>query len=596
MGEPRVPPRVDDGQTFSGGQPTVSWPIPTSRPSRRTSITPTSASTACAGSSSARPTQPTARSPRSRSRRGRCGGLRTFEDAEQGLCFGRLDLETTPRPLYVGRRWVHDEESEPLVVNWQAPAARPFYVATPADPHGVTLRRRFRTEGRRLLDLERRAARRLRAPSRAATSCSTSSSGAGRRTCATSSRRSRPTSTGSSPAPPSRRSSSRAGREPARPRSGSTAPRTCSTPTRDRLRRVLVVGPNPTFMEYVSHVLPSLGEERVEQRAVTELVDGLDVTVADTAETARLKGDLRLAEVLARAAAQRSPAATRGARRPARGGVRAACASARWRSSSRPSATSSGSRRRRASGSGWTCCGASTRTTARGSAGSPGVTSARSSALLRAKGFLARWLDRVWPDGRGRRRSCARSSPQRTALAEAADGILDAPEQALLLAAARAVRLERGDVALVDEAHALLGRAAAHVRARDRRRGAGPDADAAPRRGAARERRLADAARRHRPGDGPRRPPSLGGRARARCRTATRRTSRSSATPTASRRRSWPSRSRSSTGSRPTWRRPSRSVPAGAPPRIERVDAGRPRRRARSASPSSSRARTASSR
>ena len=43
--------------------------------------------------------------------------FRTFEDAEQGLCFGRLDLETTPRPLYVGRRWVHDEESEPLVVN-----------------------------------------------------------------------------------------------------------------------------------------------------------------------------------------------------------------------------------------------------------------------------------------------------------------------------------------------------------------------------------------------------------------------------------------------------------------------------------------------
>ena len=55
--------------------------------------------------------------------------LRTFEDAERGLCFGRLDLDTTPKPLYVGRRWVHDDdESELLVVNWQAPAARPFYV------------------------------------------------------------------------------------------------------------------------------------------------------------------------------------------------------------------------------------------------------------------------------------------------------------------------------------------------------------------------------------------------------------------------------------------------------------------------------------
>jgi DNA helicase IV len=79
--------------------------------------------------------------------------LKTFEDAERGLCFGRLDLDTTPAPLYVGRRWVHDDDNELLVVNWQAPAARPFYVATPADPHNVTLRRRFRTEGRRLLDL-----------------------------------------------------------------------------------------------------------------------------------------------------------------------------------------------------------------------------------------------------------------------------------------------------------------------------------------------------------------------------------------------------------------------------------------------------------
>jgi hypothetical protein len=36
--------------------------------------------------------------------------LRTFEDAERGLCFGRLDFESLTRPLYVGRRWVHDEE------------------------------------------------------------------------------------------------------------------------------------------------------------------------------------------------------------------------------------------------------------------------------------------------------------------------------------------------------------------------------------------------------------------------------------------------------------------------------------------------------
>src|SRR6266567_3736997 len=79
--------------------------------------------------------------------------LRTFEDAEQGLCFGRLDFEQLSRPFYIGRRWVHDEDQQQVVVNWQAPAARPFYTATPQDPHGVTLRRRFRTKGRKLIDI-----------------------------------------------------------------------------------------------------------------------------------------------------------------------------------------------------------------------------------------------------------------------------------------------------------------------------------------------------------------------------------------------------------------------------------------------------------
>jgi DNA helicase IV len=64
---------------------------------------------------------------------------------------------------------------------------------------------------------------------------------------------------------------------------------------------VLVVGPNTTFMDYVSHVLPTLGEEAVEQRAVTELVDGIEVGRDEDPDVARLKGDPRLREVVARA-------------------------------------------------------------------------------------------------------------------------------------------------------------------------------------------------------------------------------------------------------------------------------------------------------
>src|SRR3954466_661254 len=79
--------------------------------------------------------------------------LQTFEDAERALCFGRLDLDEIAKPLYVGRRWVHDDDQDVVVCNWQAPAARPFYTATPADPQRGTPPRRFRTDGRRLVDI-----------------------------------------------------------------------------------------------------------------------------------------------------------------------------------------------------------------------------------------------------------------------------------------------------------------------------------------------------------------------------------------------------------------------------------------------------------
>src|SRR4051794_7936877 len=251
--------------------------------------------------------------------------MRTFEDAERGLVFGRLTLaassggeaagarpedpaagggggDGTPRPLYVGRRWVHDDEHESLVVNWQAPAARPFYTATPQTPHGVQQRRRFRSEGRRLTDLsdesldgsalegasvsdflleelERRRDVRMR------DIVATIQSDQYRLITA----------------------------EPTGALVIQGGPGTGKTAVglhraswllythREQLRRVLVVGPNPTFMDYVSHVLPTLGEEAVEQRAVTELLDGIEVDREEVSDVARLKGDPRLREVVARA-------------------------------------------------------------------------------------------------------------------------------------------------------------------------------------------------------------------------------------------------------------------------------------------------------
>ncbi|HKT43186.1 MAG TPA: AAA family ATPase [Gaiellaceae bacterium] len=227
---------------------------------------------------------------------------KTFQDAERGLCFGRLTLDGSIRPLYVGRRWVHDDAHEVLVVNWQAPAARPFYTATPSEPRGVTQRRRFRTEGRRLLDisdesldgtvlegasvsdflleeLERRREGRMR------DIVATIQSDQYRLITA----------------------------EPEGALVVQGGPGTGKTAVglhraswllfthREQLRRVLVVGPNPTFMDYVSHVLPALGEEAVEQRAVSELLDGMVVDREEAPDVAALKADPRMSEVVQRA-------------------------------------------------------------------------------------------------------------------------------------------------------------------------------------------------------------------------------------------------------------------------------------------------------
>jgi DNA helicase IV len=227
--------------------------------------------------------------------------VRTFQDAERGLCFGRLTLDSTLRPLYVGRRWVHDDHHEMLVVNWQAPAARPFYTATPTDPQRVTQRRRYRTEGRNIVDisdesldgtavegasvsdflleeLERRREGRMR------DIVATIQSDQYRLITA----------------------------EPDGALVVQGGPGTGKTAVglhraswllythREQLRRVLIVGPNPTFMDYVSHVLPALGEEAVEQRAVSELLDGVDVAREELPDVARLKADPRLAEVVQR--------------------------------------------------------------------------------------------------------------------------------------------------------------------------------------------------------------------------------------------------------------------------------------------------------
>jgi DNA helicase IV len=79
--------------------------------------------------------------------------MQRLDVADYGLCFGRLET-LDGEHLYIGRLGLLDSQNdyEPLLLDWRAPLARAFYVATAASPEGMRRRRQFHTRGRRVID------------------------------------------------------------------------------------------------------------------------------------------------------------------------------------------------------------------------------------------------------------------------------------------------------------------------------------------------------------------------------------------------------------------------------------------------------------
>ncbi|HEY3510913.1 MAG TPA: UvrD-helicase domain-containing protein [Kribbella sp.] len=246
-------------------------------------------------------------------------------DAEhEGLVFGRLDSDRGDdqppastaadlEKLYVGRIGVRDAEYEPLVIDWRAPAAEPFYRATPTDRQKVVRRRVLRNKGAKIAGLEDD----LLAPDRAPADLPVMGEGA----LMASLSRARGHTMRDIVAT-IQAEQDEAIRAPARgvtligggPGTGKTVValhRAAYLLYSDRRRfergGVLVVGPSAAFMAYIERVLPSLGENTVSLRAVGELVDGVKATAVDSAEVAAVKGSLRMRGVLSRAARDRVP-------------------------------------------------------------------------------------------------------------------------------------------------------------------------------------------------------------------------------------------------------------------------------------------------
>ena len=238
--------------------------------------------------------------------------------AEDGLCFGRLDLGDGSR-LYIGRIGLLDDDREPLLVDWRALAAQPFYRATPAAPCGVVRRRHLRIRARVVVDVDDDVldldalsdAEREGLNGEAALLAALGASRTGRMTDIVATIQAEQDRVIRSDLPGILVVEGGPG-------TGKTAVALHRAAYllythRDRLARrgVLVVGPNPTFLRYIEQVLPSLGETDVLLSTVQELHPGVDATGREPVEAATVKGDLRMAGVLAAAVRdrQRMPAA-----------------------------------------------------------------------------------------------------------------------------------------------------------------------------------------------------------------------------------------------------------------------------------------------
>ncbi|MDX2680873.1 HelD family protein [Streptomyces soliscabiei] len=260
-----------------------------------------------------------------------------FED----FLFGRIDLllgkdgkkgpdgaytavepaEGTVRPdntadiaetLHIGRIGVLDSEYAPLVIDWRAPAAAPFYRSTPVDPGRVVRRRVIRSKGRRVLGVEDDLMRPELKASLDGDELAVIGDGALMAALGQARSHTMRDIVASIQAEQDlviRAPAASVTYVEGGPGTGKTAValhRAAYLLYQDRRRYaggILIVSPTPLLVAYTEGVLPSLGEEgQVAIRAIGSLVDGAEATLYDSPAVARAKGSYRMLKVLRKAA------------------------------------------------------------------------------------------------------------------------------------------------------------------------------------------------------------------------------------------------------------------------------------------------------
>ncbi|GAB3427940.1 HelD family protein [Flindersiella endophytica] len=236
------------------------------------------------------------------------GELRDLGGAEPALCFGRIDAADTAggagrETVYVGRIGLRDGEGgSPVLVDWRADAARPFYAATLLRPMGLRRRRHLRLNGRTVRDLndeilDGSAPGPDDVPGDGPLAEALAAKRTGRMRAAAATLQAEQDAIVRSP---HRGVTVVQGG----PGTGKTivalhrAAYVLFAFARVAEEGVLVVAPSPRFLDYISHVLPSLGENDVCLATLDELA-GVESTGVVPVSAARLKGRADLADGLA---------------------------------------------------------------------------------------------------------------------------------------------------------------------------------------------------------------------------------------------------------------------------------------------------------
>src|SRR5690625_4244598 len=232
--------------------------------------------------------------------------LALLESVEHRLVFGRLNLDAG-ESRYIGRIGLLSEDHQPILTDWRAPAARPFYQATAANPQGVRMRRHIQTKDRTviaieddLLDLD-------------AVGDETELVGEGALMAALAEHR---TGRMGDIVATIQAEQDRIIRSDVDgvlvvqggPGTGKTAVALHRAAYllyahRKRLQRsgVLIIGPSPVFLRYIEQVLPALGETGVVSMTLGELVPGVEVQRWEPDEIAEIKGRAVWEKIIARA-------------------------------------------------------------------------------------------------------------------------------------------------------------------------------------------------------------------------------------------------------------------------------------------------------